>query len=385
MKFKRLCLLLLISLHCITQSATAKEFFIGADISALSVLEESGVVYLQNSEPTNLIDILKNNGFNLGRLRIFVNPNKKHMVTNDLPYTLSLAKRVKAHNMKLLLNFHYSDTWADPQKQIKPAAWAELSFEELKQTVQSYTASVIDAFEKENVLPDIVQIGNEITPGILWPDGRVGGEYENEHQWEQFASLLKAGVAGVRQAAPKANLKIMLHIDQGGKKEISEWFFSNINKHQVPYDMIGISYYPWWHGTIEDLKENLNYIATELKKDVMVVETAYPHSPPKWERSSENLKFPLTPQGQYEFLYTVTRAVLETPDNLGCGVCYWFPESVPVNGRGWMDGTAALFDSEGNALPGICAFANALKNSPAGRQTKSNVEETKRNTSGHKK
>lgn len=359
MRLNLLCISLLTILSCAAQPLTAKDFFIGADISALTVLEGSGVVYLENGEPKNLIGILKNNGFNTARLRLFVNPNKRGLVTNDLPYTLSLAKRAKAYNMKLLLNFHYSDTWADPQKQIKPAAWANMSFEELKQTVQSYTASVIEAFKKENVLPDIVQIGNEITPGMLWPDGRVGGEYENERQWEKFASLLKAGIAGVRQIAPEANLKIMLHIDQGGKKSVSKWFFDNINKHQVPYDMIGISYYPWWHGTIEELRENLNYIATELKKDVMVVETAYPHAPPKWNRPSENLKFPLTPQGQYDSLYTVTRTVLETPDKYGCGVCYWFPESVPVNGRGWMEGTAALFDSEGSTLPGIRAFAGA--------------------------
>jgi len=370
MKFKRLCLFLLTLLYCITQSATAKDFFVGADISALTVLEESGVVYLENGKPTDLIGIFKNNGFNIVRLRIFVNPDKKGMVTNDLPYSLNLAKRAKAHNMKLLLNFHYSDTWADPQKQIKPAAWSNMSFEELKQTVQSYTASVIEAFKKENVLPDIVQVGNEITPGMLWPDGRVGGEYENERQWGKFTSLLKAGIAGVRQAAPKANLKIMLHIDQGGKKGVSEWFFSNINKHQVPYDMIGISYYPWWHGTIEDLKENLKYIATELKKDVMVVETAYPHAPPKWKRSSENLKFPLTPEGQYDFLYTVTKTVLETPDKYGCGVCYWFPESVPVNGRGWMEGAAALFDSEGNTLPGIRACVDAVDSEKSEKESK---------------
>jgi arabinogalactan endo-1,4-beta-galactosidase len=367
MKLKQLCLFMLILLYCAAQSVGTEEFFIGADTSAATVLEKAGAVYRENGEPNDLIAILKNNGFNTVRLRIFVNPNKEGIVTNDLPYTLNLAKRVKAHNMKLLLNFHYSDTWADPQKQFKPAAWANMSFEELKQTMQSYTASVIEAFKKENVLPDIVQIGNEITPGMLWPDGKVGGELDNELQWRKFTSLLKAGIAGVREATGDPNLKIMLHIDQGGKKSVSQWFFSNINKHQVPYDMIGISYYPSWHGTIEDLKENLHYIATELKKDVMVVETAYPYTTGKWYKPPEEPPFPLTPQGQYDLLHTVTKAVLETPDKRGCGVCYWFPESVPVARRGWMEGTSALFDPNGNVLMGARAFSDAVASSKSER------------------
>jgi arabinogalactan endo-1,4-beta-galactosidase len=363
MKLKPLFLFLSIMVCCIAQSVTAKEFLIGADISALTVLEETGAVYRENGGPNDLIAILKNNGFNTVRLRLFVNPDKKGIVTNDLPYTLNLAKRAKACGMKLLLNFHYSDTWADPQKQIKPAAWENMPFEELKQTVQSYTASVIEAFKKENVLPDIVQIGNEITPGMLWPDGKVSEKYDNELQWEKFSSLLKAGIAGVRSAAPDADLKIMLHIDQGGKKNISEWFFSNINKHQVPYDIIGISYYPWWHGTIENLNENMNYIATELKKDVVVMETAYPHTKDvDWHGHppARKLHFPLTPKGQYDMLRTVAKTVLQTPDKRGIGVFYWFPESVPVaKQHTWMAGSSALFDSKGNALPGIHAFADA--------------------------
>ena len=361
---------LLTFLYCATQSARAEDFLIGADISGASVLEKSGAVYRESGEPNDLFAILKNNGFNTVRLRIFVNPNKQGMVTNDLPYTLDLAKRTKAHNMKLLLNFHYSDTWADPQKQYKPAAWANMPFDELKQTVQSYTASVIEAFKKENVLPEMVQIGNEITPGMLWPDGRVGGDYENDTQWDKFTSLLKAGIAGVRQSAGDADVKIMLHIDQGGKKSVTQWFFGNIDKRQVPYDIIGVSFYPSWHGKIEDLRENLNYIAAELKKDVVVVETAYSYAPGRRHGPLDEQPFPLTPQGQYDFLYTVTKTVLDTPDNHGRGVCYWSPESIPVTGRGWMRGTAALFDPNGNVLPGSRAFSDAAAGKASVKQGK---------------
>jgi arabinogalactan endo-1,4-beta-galactosidase len=364
MKLKRFCLLLLIPFcgpfGCATKPVGAEKFLIGADISAAATLEKSGVVYRENNKPNDLFAILKNNGFNAIRLRIFVNPNKEGIVTNDLPYTLDLAKRAKAHNMKLLLNFHYSDTWADPQKQYKPAAWANMPFDELKQTVQSYTASVIEAFKKENVLPDMVQIGNEITPGMLWPDGRVGGDYENDTQWEHFTSLLKAGIAGVRQGAGDAKVIIMLHIDQGGKKDVTKWFFSNINKYQVPYDIIGVSYYPWWHGKIEDLNDNLNYIATEFKKDVVVVETGYPYASNDRMKPSENQQFPLTPQGQYDLLYAVTKTVLDAPGNHGRGVFYWFPESIPLPGRGGRGGLG-LFDPNGNVLPSAKAFADAVR------------------------
>jgi arabinogalactan endo-1,4-beta-galactosidase len=369
MKLKQVCPFLLILLYFVTQPVWAEEFLIGADISGASVLEKAGAVYRENGEPNDLIAILKHNGFNTIRLRIFVNPNNQGMVTNDLPYTLDLAKRVKAHNMKLLLNFHYSDTWADPQKQIKPAAWANMPFEELKQTVQSYTASVIESFKKENVLPDMVQVGNEITPGMLWPDGRVGGEYENDAQWDKFTSLLKAGIAGVRQAAGDADVKIMLHIDQGGKKSVTKWFFDNINKRQVPYDVIGVSYYPWWHGKIEDLNDNLNYIATELKKDVIVVETGYPYAVNNRMKPSENQQFPITPQGQYDLLYKVTQTVLEAPGSHGCGVFYWFPESVPIPGRPGRGGLG-LFDPNGNVLPGAKAFADAASGKAAIKQGK---------------
>ncbi len=223
------------------------------------------------------------------------------------------------------------------------------------------TPSGIEAFKKENVLPEMVQVGNEITPGMLWPDGRVGGEFENDAQWEKFTSLLKAGIAGVHQGAGDSNVIIMLHIDQGGKKSVTKWFFDNINKRQVPYDIIGVSYYPWWHGKIEDLNDNLNYIAAELKKDVIVVETGYPYATNDRMKPSENQQFPLTPQGQYDLLYTVTKTVLSTPGNHGCGVFYWFPESVPLPGRGRMGGGLGLFDPNGNVLPGAKAFSDAVK------------------------
>jgi arabinogalactan endo-1,4-beta-galactosidase len=352
----------------VPKTMAAKDFIIGADISALTVMEQRGIVYRDNNQPADLITILKNNGFNTIRLRLFLNPKSRDIVTNDLPYTLELAKRAKAQNMKLLLNFHYSDTWADPQQQTKPTAWSNLNFDDLKEAVQSYTLSVMGKFKDANLTPEMVQVGNEITPGMLWPDGKVSAEDDNELQWEKFASLLNAGIEGVKAVSPDS--KIMIHIDQGGKKSVSQWFFGHLNKYDVKYDIVGLSYYPWWHGTIDDLKENLNYIASDLKKDVVVVEAAYAHKKDKWFDNPgtpfptlpvDQLPFPLTPQGQYDMLHLIAKTVLDTRDNRGIGVCYWFPESVPVNNRGWLGGSAALFDESGNALPAIHAFSDAAK------------------------
>jgi arabinogalactan endo-1,4-beta-galactosidase len=360
MNMKLKLLFMYLFLGCIAGTGFCAEFMIGADISALGYHEEAGTLYRDKDGPDDLIAILKDNGFNTARLRIFVNPQKKGTVVNDLPYTLNLAKRAKDCGMEVLLNFHYSDTWADPQKQIKPKAWAEMSFEELRKTVESYTASVMKAFKDADVLPEMVQIGNEITPGMLWPDGKVTGEYGNDGQWEKFATLIKAGIAGVRQADPEGDVKIMIHIDKGASKKVCQWFFTRLNKNQVPYDIIGISYYPWWHGTMEGLEENLNYIATELKKDVVVVETAYHHADNELYERVQEPPFPQTPQGQRDFLYALTKMVLKAPDDRGRGVCYWYPESVAVNRRIWMKGNVALFDSNGKTLPSVRAFADAV-------------------------
>lgn len=363
MKFLKYFIAVVFMITFISQIQASQDFIIGADISALPVMEQKGVIYIDHNKPQDLISILKNNGFNTIRLRLFVNPVTEDIVTNNLQYTLNLAKRAKSRKMKLLLNFHYSDTWADPQQQIKPAAWQNMSFDELKNTMQSYTASVIKEFKNAGVLPDMVQIGNEITPGMLWPDGKLNSTDGNQLQWEKFTSLLKAGIAGVKSVVPDKKIKIMIHIDQGGKKSVSQWFFSNLNKYQVDYDIIGVSYYPWWHGKTSDLKENLDYIALELKKDIVVVETAYPHKeqvdwhghPPEGK-----MEFPLSPQGQYDMLYKVAKIVRSTPDKRGIGVCYWFPESIEVNKKGWLSGSAALFDEKGNSLMSIHAFSDAL-------------------------
>ncbi|MCX8180051.1 MAG: arabinogalactan endo-1,4-beta-galactosidase [Thermofilaceae archaeon] len=183
------------------------------------------------------IRILVNNGANCFRLRLFVNPKQRDewggFTGNNLEYTIKLAKRVKEVNALLVLDPHYSDTWADPGKQYTPEAWRSLNFDQLVEKVYEYTRDTVTAFHDEGVLPDMVQIGNEITCGILWPVGKVCDVENPEQQWVNFTTLLKAGIRGLRDAPGGSYVKVILHIHSGGSWETTRWFFSNIERHGV--------------------------------------------------------------------------------------------------------------------------------------------------------
>ena len=243
------------------------EKIIGADISFLPQLEDEGRKFYVDGTSQDAIEILKDHGFNYIRLRIFVNPEADSGYSKKgycgLEQTKKMAQRIKAANMKFLLDFHYSDTWADPGKQYKPAAWKDLSFPDLTKAVHDYTKDVMTALKQQGTLPDMVQIGNEINHGMLWPDG-------NFRHPDSLAALLKAGVAGVKEVAPSTT--IMMHIALGGQgRESRQWLDAMIER-GVKFDVIGESYYPQWHGTLDSLKINLTDLSTRYKKDVVVAE-----------------------------------------------------------------------------------------------------------------
>jgi len=214
------------------------------------------------------IEILKDHGFNYVRLRIFHDPAQDSGYSPgkgfcNLENTLKMAKRVKAAGLKLLLDFHYSDYWADPGKQYKPAAWKGLSFEELKLALYNYTKNVLEQLQAQGTLPDMVQVGNEINHGIVWPDGNV-------MNMNQLAQLLCAGTAAVKAVDP--TIQMMLHVALGGQNHESVFFIDNMLTRGVHFDVIGLSYYPKWHGTLDELEYNLNDLIRRYNKDVIVVE-----------------------------------------------------------------------------------------------------------------
>ena len=259
---------------------------------------------------------------------------------------MALAKQAKKLGFKFLLDYHYSDTWADPGKQFIPKAWVGKSHIQLAQAVFEYTRNTIAAFRDAGVMPDMVQVGNEIINGMLWPDGKL------PENWDQFADLVKAGIRGVdagRGNTPRP--LIMIHIDRGGDKRGTKAFFDKLNSYQIKFDVIGQSYYPWWHGALLDLRENLIFMAAEYRKDIIVVEAAYNWQPAEYK--GKNAPFPETPEGQKEFLDEVNRMVMSTPDNRGIGVFWWEPAVAP-GARGIF--SRGMFDREGNALPVLTVF-----------------------------
>jgi arabinogalactan endo-1,4-beta-galactosidase len=283
---------------------------VGADISFLPELEKQGRIFMENGEDKDAIELLNSHGFNYIRLRVFVNPENKNGYAPDkgycgLSYTLEMARRIKSAGMKLLLDFHYSDYWADPQQQFKPQAWAGLDFKILKDSLKTYTTKVLLALKQQGTMPAMIQVGNEINHGILWPDGHIGNP-------DQLAELLKAGTEGVEAVDPK--IPVMMHLALGGQNEEAVFWLDNMIARGVRFDIIGLSYYPRWHGTLEDLKNNLADLEKRYNKPLNVVEYS-------------------------DFKREVHDIVFSLPDGMGKGACIW----EPLN---WRSG---LFDRDGEA------------------------------------
>jgi arabinogalactan endo-1,4-beta-galactosidase len=270
--------------------------------------------------------------------------NEPSPLPNTLAYTLAEAKAAKALGFRLLLDFHYSDDWADPEHERTPKAWAKLSHDELVKAVFNFSRDTVTAFRLQGTMPDMVQVGNEVTAGMLWPDGRL------PDRWEQFAELVTAGVRGVE--AGKGDLPrpaIMIHIDRGGDIERTQWFYDHLIVNHVPFDVIGQSYYPWWQGSLDDLRKNLAFMATRYKKPIILAETAY-----DWhygeDFAGKKREFPETPEGQRDYLAAVVEVVKQTPNGLGRGVFWWEPMAEGAIAK------RGIFDDEHNALPVIQVF-----------------------------
>jgi arabinogalactan endo-1,4-beta-galactosidase len=340
-------------------------FLLGADVSMAPKLEEQGVVYKDGGKPKDIFAIFRDHGATCIRLRIFVNPNGRGGVVNDTAYTIALAKRVKAAGLLFSLDFHYSDTWADPAHQQTPAAWKDLSFPQLVEKTRDYTAETLKAFRDAGVTPDIIQIGNEITHGLLWPMGALGSKNVPEDvAFDHVAELLKADVQGIHLAlGDDTRTKIMIHIDGGDATGTAKWFFDGITSRHVPFDMIGLSYYPFWGGGLPSVKKTFEMLAKTYGKPIIIAETAYPFEESTvWKGQRKSLAWPLTLEGQKQYLADLLKLVRETPNGLGAGLLYWYPESVPPKDsleRMWNNGEAAMFDHDGNALPAFDAYGNA--------------------------
>lgn len=341
-----------------------RTLLLGGDISALARVELGGSTFRDGDSISGAIAALRAHGSNTFRLRLFVQPNGEEVQVNDLAYTIALAQRIRASGATLLLDFHYSDTWADPAHQTTPAAWSALDIDALEDTVEAYTARVLDSMRAAGALPRMVQIGNEIDGGLLWPLGRIGAAgFNDAAAFTRFGRLLKAGVRGVRSATTAADsVRVLIHYSQSGSASGTQWFFDAVQAQGVEYDVIGLSYYPWWHGALSSLRTTLQMIGTRYTKDVMIVEVAYPWKT-GWDPGGSNaaaMVWPLTTTGQRAFLLDVIATLRETPGQRGLGVIWWYPEAVLTPGLFvWGGGTLGLFDATGQILPAAHAFTLA--------------------------
>lgn len=342
----------------------------GADISFTLQEEAINQLLSDNGTTAPIETILAGHGANYARLRLWVDPPSG---TSDLKSTLELARRARAAGLQLLLDLHYSDSWADRTTQQIPAAWRGLSQAELQNTVENYSREVVAAFARQGTPADIVQIGNEVTHGMLWPHGRIypaSGE-----NWAGFVELLKAGARGARAGNPDHAPLIMIHTDTGGDKDASVYFFDRLKQQGVNFDLVGLSYYPFWHGSLATLRDNLHSLAARYGKDIIIAETAYPWTlgnggnVPSVVSSAAALPdlraYPATPHGQAKFFEALNRILREVPDGHGAGYFIWEPgwlPGVPADARtGNTHSNLTLFDWWGRGLPALDAFR------PAGR------------------
>ncbi|MCH5261356.1 MAG: glycosyl hydrolase 53 family protein [Lachnospiraceae bacterium] len=373
-----------------TGAVDTSNFIRGVDVSTLDMLEDLGAKYYQNGSESDALTILRNNGANYVRLKLWVNPYDKDGNAygggnNDYATTLALAQRAKNLGMGILIDFHLSDFWADPANQIKPKDWENLTYSELKTTLYNYMKTTLNDFASAGIVPDMVQVGNEISTGILHDDGKVGDGIED---FSNLAGLLESAISGVRDSAA-SNAKIILHLDQGGQNSLYTWFFGNLLKTSpnLDFDVFGLSYYPMWHGTMEGLQYNLNYLASTYNKEVCIVETAYAWTTEDGDgvgnvfiSGDEDIAgYPATTDGQFEFMNDLESILLNVPNDKGIGFFYWEPEWLPVEGGTYASDAGVaykndtvtpsntwdnmtLFDFNGNALDSIKVLNQPTQN-----------------------
>lgn len=370
----------------------SQDFIKGVDISMLAQIEEKGGKYYDfDGKSKDLITILKDNGVNWIRLRLWVDPinhlpviegekiisNKGSKVGGgncDLNTVIALSKRVKGAGLKLLLDIHYSDFWADPGKQTKPWEWRNYNEDKLSKEIYIYTKDVLLKLKKSGIIPEMVQIGNELNNGMLWPEGKIWATSSDEKVggMKSFIKLLKKASKAVREIAPKT--KIAIHLADGGNNSLYREIFDPITEQGVDFDIIGLSYYPYWHGPMSDLSYNLKDLSSRYKKELVIMETAYGYTTEDGDSQGNVFKvyndeiggYLPTIQGQA----TVVRDVFSTIANVdgGLGVFYWEPDWIPVPGAGWRTGEGsnwenqAMFDFEGKVLPSIKVFKGIYGN-----------------------
>ncbi len=361
------------------------KFIKGMDVSTLLELESLGVKFQdEDGDQRDVLSILQEYGTNAIRIRLWNHPYSQQGEpygggTNDMESAIALAQRARDRGMYLMLDVHYSDFWADPGRQVKPKAWADFTGKRLEYAVQDFTVAVLRNMRVEGVFPDMVQVGNELSNGLLWPDGK-------RPNYENIAWLVNAGIRGVRSM--DRDTPVMIHLGNGGDNALyREWFDNYFENDGSDFDVIGLSYDPFRHGSLADLEYNMKDLAQRYGKELVVAQVSmgytledyaeYEGLKPEERKGMadkpsqvKKMEYPVTKQGQADFMEDLMSRIARVPKGLGKGFFYWEPAWIPVPGSGWATKASlkyikdpgpcgnewanqALFDYEGKPLPAL--------------------------------
>ena len=315
----------------------AQDFAKGADISWLPQMEATGYTfYNDKGVKQDCFQILKDHGINTIRLRTWVNPSSDKASGHcSKEETVAMAQRAKKWGMRVMIDFHYSDSWADPAQQKKPAAWEGHTFPQLLNDLHTYTTDVMTALKTGGITPEWVQVGNETASGMIYPDGSTSN-------WKGLAQLINKSYEAIKAVSPSS--KVILHVDQGNNNARFRAWFDSARVHQARYDVIGLSYYPYWLKgspdytlSIDDLDRNLNDMVARYGKEVMIVEVG-----------GEDTKV----RNTYDMLVAVQKKVKAIPNHKGLGVIYWEPQGA----RSWSKYGLSAWGADGKPTKALDAF-----------------------------
>lgn len=342
-----------------------EKFSVGVDLSYVNQIEDNGGIFRDSGVVKDPYLIFKQHGANTVRLRLWHNPQWQLPITNgkrysDLYDVARSIQRAKAAGLAVNLDLHYSDDWADPQKQETPAAWKNLSFEVLKDSVYRYTLGVLDYLKSKNLTPEMIQIGNENNSGMLHPLGRI-----DNNDFSRFGQLLNSGIRAVRDFSKNAPVKprVLLHVAQ---LQNADWFADGVTRlgGVSDFDVLGVSHYFKWStvATLPEVGVQIKALKAKYGKQVMVVETAYPWTSQNADTYTNIIAGDVGASGygvsKEEQLRYMKDLVQQVKAAGGSGVQYWEPAWITSKLRDrWGTGSSwencALFDFSGNVLPGM--------------------------------
>ena len=344
--------------------------YVGGDVSLLPDYEDANAKYYDQDGKAidDVLSFCHDKGMNCMRVRLFVNPGnytgpeQDSNAKQDHDYIIPLCKQIRDHGFALMLDFHYSDTWADPAKQWTPKAWEGLSDSELYKKIYDYTKETLETLRKNGVVPEFIQPGNEISYGMLWGPAGTSNPIKvyagSNDNWNRFAKLLSNAIQACREECPDA--KIIIHTERVAQPSYLKQFYEKLKNYNIDYDIIGLSYYPYFHGSLNVLRTSMIELETSFPaKDIMIVETGYPYA---WEVPGTNQKvdYPYTESGQAAFAEDLVDTLLQFKNCTGL-FWWWFEYNAKnTDLTGWYN--APLFDSRTGkvtkAFDEICSFGS---------------------------